>query len=559
MLTNLHVKNLALIEETDIEFGKGLNILTGETGAGKSILLGSVNLALGGKAASDIIGRYGESALVELTFEITDADKISMFKDMDIYPEDGMITISRRILPGKSVFKVNGETLSASAVRNITELLIDIHGQHEHQSLLYKKNHLDILDKYAKEELKDLKEALKSAYNEYISWKKNKEEFTLTEEERNREKDFLSFEIKEIETASIKENEDEELEILYRKIVNSRKIIEELDVVNNLLGGETDHNASDMIGRACASLGQASRYDEDLNSLLEQLSLIDSQINDFNYELKSYIGSLDFDERIYAETENRLNLINGLKAKYGNSINDINNHYKKAVEKLEFYNDYENRLANANENLNKAYAQVVELCQRITDVRKDAAVKLAMEIRQALLDLNFEQVQFELAITSLDTPTQNGCDEVEFMISVNPGETPKPLAKIASGGEMSRIMLGIKSVLAGKDDIDTLIFDEIDTGISGRTAQRVSEKMQTISKAHQIICITHLPQIAAMADRHFLIHKEIKEGFTKTGINELDESMMIEELARMLGGSEITDIVMQNALQMKELATKSKK
>ena len=558
MLLNLHVKNLALIEETEIEFGRGLNILTGETGAGKSILLGSVNLALGAKASGDVIGRYGESAFVELSFLVEEPEKIAAFEEMYIYPEDGIITISRRILPGKSVIKVNGETLSATAVRGITELLIDIHGQHDHQSLLYKKYHLEVLDKYAKDELKELKEQLKTAYDEYSSWKKKEAEFTLTEEERNREKDFLAFEIKEIESAMLKENEDVEVEALYRKIVNSRKIIEELDVVNNLMGGGMEHNASDMVGRAYTSLIQAARYDEDLNPLLEQLALLDSQINDFNYDLKNYIGSLEFDERAYVETENRLNLINGLKSKYGNTIVDINTHLEKAIEKLEFYNDYENKLHEAKDNLNKSFEKVKDLCEKISKVRRAKAVELSAQIKQALLDLNFEQVQFVVEVRPELTPSQNGYDDVEFMISVNPGETPRPLAKIASGGEMSRIMLGIKSVLAGKDEIDTLIFDEIDTGISGRTAQKVSEKMQTISKAHQIICITHLPQIAAMADKHFLIHKEIEDGFTKTDIVELPREQMIEELARMLGGSEITDLVMQNAVQMKELADKSK-
>ena len=558
MLLNLHVKNLALIEETEIEFGRGLNILTGETGAGKSILLGSVNLALGAKASGDVIGRYGESAFVELSFLVEEPEKIAAFEAMDIYPEDGVITISRRILPGKSVIKVNGETLSATAVRGITELLIDIHGQHDHQSLLYKKYHLEILDKYAKDELKELKEQLKIAYDEYSSWKKQESEFTLTEEERNREKDFLAFEIKEIEGAMLKENEDVEVEAFYRKIVNSRKIIEELDLVNNLMGGGMEHNASDMVGRAYTSLVQAARFDEDLNPLLEQLALLDSQINDFNYDLKNYIGSLEFDERAYVETENRLNLINGLKSKYGNTIEDINTHLEKAIEKLEFYNDYENRLQNARDNLDKSFEKVKDLCEKISKVRTKKAVELSEEIKQSLLDLNFEQVQFAVEVRPELSPSQNGFDDVEFMISVNPGETPRPLAKIASGGEMSRIMLGIKSVLAGKDEIDTLIFDEIDTGISGRTAQKVSEKMQTISKAHQIICITHLPQIAAMADKHFLIHKEIEDGFTKTDIVELAREQMVEELARMLGGSEITDLVMQNAVQMKELADKSK-
>ncbi len=558
MLLNLHVKNLALIEDTEIEFGKGMNILTGETGAGKSILLGSVNLALGSKAGSDVIGRYGESAFVELSFLVEDADKISRLQEMDIYPEDGIVTISRRILPGKSVIKVNGETMTAANVRKITELLIDIHGQHDHQSLLYKKNHLDILDEFAKEELVVFKEKLSVEFSKYIDLKKKLSQMDVSEEERNRERDFLQFEIKEIEDAKLNIGEDEDLEALYRKIVNSKKIIEELNHATHLMSDNMENNVADMVGRAYVAVNQVSQYDEALNSLLEQLSAIDSQINDFNYELKNYISEMDFDDRLFAETENRLNLINGLKSKYGNSIENILDYYKKSVEKLEYYNDYEHKLSLLKNELSKSEGNVNILCEELSSIRKKASLILQNEIKEALIDLNFEQVSFEIHISRDNSISKNGYDEAEFMISVNPGEAVKPLAKIASGGELSRIMLGIKSVLAGKDDIDTLIFDEIDTGISGRTAQRVSEKMSEISKNHQIICITHLPQIAAMADTHFLIQKEIVDGFTKTDILPLDDNAMITELSRMLGGSEITDIVMENARQMKEMARKIK-
>ena len=558
MLLNLHVKNLALIEETEIEFGKGMNILTGETGAGKSILLGSVNLALGSKASSDVIGRYGESALVELSFGVDTEDKIAKLNELDIYPEDGVVTISRRIMPAKSVIKVNGETITATNLRKITELLIDIHGQHDHQSLLYKKNHLEILDKYAKEELIPLKEKLVTEYSIYTEINKKLSEMDVSEEVRNREKDFLEYEIKEIESASLVVGEDEQLESLYRKILNSRKILDELSLVNNLMNEGIEKNVQDMVGRSYTSLSQAAKYDSDLESLLGQLSSIDSQISDFNYELKSYISSMDFDDSLYAETENRLNLINSLKSKYGNTIELILKYYDSSVEKLDYYNDYERKLDELKKQLSSAKDTVINLCEQISNVRIKASQSLKNDIVHALIDLNFEQVEFEICVDREENFGKNGFDSVEFMISLNPGEGVKPLAKIASGGELSRIMLGIKSVLAGKDDIDTLIFDEIDTGISGRTAQRVSEKMADISKNHQIICITHLPQIASMADTHFMIHKHIVDGFTKTDISPLLGEGIVEEIARMLGGSEITDIVMENARQMKALADKSK-
>lgn len=558
MLLSLNVKNLALIENVEIEFGKGMNILTGETGAGKSILLGSVNLALGSKAGSDVIGRYAESAFVELSFFVDNHDKIARLEEMDIYPENGIITISRRILPGKSVIKVNGETITAANVRKITELLIDIHGQHDHQSLLYKKNHLEILDKYCKDELYPYKEELSKKYTKFVELKKKLSEMDVSVEERNREKDFLEFEIKEIEAAKLTVGEDEDLESLYRKITNSKKIMEELNLVNQLMSEGLEYNVGDMVGRAYTALNQISRFDDDLNSILNELSEIDSRINDFNYEIKNYMSEMDFDDKLFIETENRLNIINGLKSKYGNTIEEILSYYNEAVAKLEYFNDYEHKLSVLKDELFNTQKEVILLCEKISTIRIKASKVLQEEIQKALIDLNFEQVAFEIHISREENMTQNGFDEAEFMISVNPGEEVKPLAKIASGGELSRIMLGIKSVLAGRDDIDTLIFDEIDTGISGRTAQRVSEKMTQISKNHQVICITHLPQIASMADTHFLIHKEIVDGFTKTDINPLNEASMIEELARMLGGSEITDIVMENARQMKEMASKTK-
>lgn len=558
MLLSLNVKNLALIENVEIEFGKGMNILTGETGAGKSILLGSVNLALGSKAGSDVIGRYAESAFVELSFLVDNHEKIARLEEMDIYPENGIITISRRILPGKSVIKVNGETITAANVRKITELLIDIHGQHDHQSLLYKKNHLEILDKYCKDELYPYKEELSKKHAQFVELKKKLSEMDVSVEERNREKDFLEFEIKEIEAAKLTVGEDEDLESLYRKITNSKKIMEELNLVNQLMSEGLEYNVGDMVGRAYTALNQISRFDDDLNSILNELSEIDSRINDFNYEIKNYMSEMDFDDKLFIETENRLNIINGLKSKYGNTIEEILSYYNEAVAKLEYFNDYEHKLSVLKDELFNTQKEVMLLCEKISAIRIKASKVLQEEIKNALIDLNFEQVAFEIHISREENMTKNGFDEAEFMISVNPGEKVKPLAKIASGGELSRIMLGIKSVLAGRDDIDTLIFDEIDTGISGRTAQRVSEKMAQISQNHQVICITHLPQIASMADTHFLIHKEIVDGFTKTDINPLNETSIIEELARMLGGSEITDIVMENARQMKEMASKIK-
>lgn len=558
MLLSLHVKNLALIEEAEINFKKGLNILTGETGAGKSIIIGSINLALGAKAGSEVIGRHGDSALIELTFVIDDKERIKKLNEMDIFVEDNILTITRRIMEGRSVIKVNGETTTAAAVRKITGLLIDIHGQHDHQSLLYKSKHLEILDKYAKNELAEYKSELGKEYKLYKECLRNMENFTISEEERMRNVDFLSFEIEEIDNANIKSGEDEDIETEYKRIVNSKTIMQELDSVRAVLDSDNGVGVSELIGRACSIMNSVTRYDSELETLGGQLSEIDSLLNDFNHDVISYMDSFEFDAEHFAEIEKRLDTINTLKSKYGGSIESIAEYRSEAGEKLDFYEQYEIRHKEAVKQKEDTYNRVLELCDKITEIRQKAALELSEKIRLALLDLNFEQTQFGIDIRKSLAPSADGYDEAEFMISVNPGEEKRPLAKIASGGELSRIMLGIKSVLAGKDEIDTLIFDEIDTGISGRTAQKVSEKMAIIASGHQVICITHLPQIAAMADCHFEIIKQIKDGYTTTSINALSDEEIIEELARMLGGTEITDIVRENAKQMKESATAHK-
>lgn len=555
MLLSLHVKNLALVKEAEVEFENGLNILTGETGAGKSVILGSVNLALGGKASADIIGRYGDSALVELTFSVEE-DRVSALKELDVEPEDGLVIISRKITPGRSIIKVNSETVTAGLVRRITELLIDIHGQHDHQSLLYPQNHLKILDRFAREELGPYMDRLSVAFKDYKDACSALSEFDIDEEERKREISYLQFEIDEIEKADLKPGEDEEIYTCYRKMANSRKIADELGSINMLLS--SDGALADAVGKAYTSLSSVVQYDDNLQALLSQLSDIDGLLSDFGRDMNDYISGLDYDEAQFTATEQRLDRINELKSKYGQTIDKINERKEEAQKKLEFYRDYEVNLAEALRRKEESYNIVKDICADITAIRIKAASKLADSIKRALLDLNFEQVQFEIEIRPKDNPGADGADEAEFMISMNPGEPVRPLAKVASGGELSRIMLGIKSVLAGKDDIDTLIFDEIDTGISGRTAQKVAEKMALIAKEHQVLCITHLPQIAAMADTHFLIEKNVSDGFTVTSINKLDEAQMVDELSRMLGGLEITKEVRDNAAQMKALAKKLK-
>ncbi len=551
MLQNLHVKNLALIDEAEVEFAPGLNIMTGETGAGKSIIIGSVSLALGGRVPKEMIRENAPFGLVELTFFIEDEQLKQALQKMDIYPEDDCLILSRKITNGRSISKINGESVPVSKVKEVAGLLIDIHGQHEHQSLMVKKNHLNILDGYAKNNLANEKVKLKKSFDIYKKLKAELEEAAMDSSEREREIAFLSFELKEIEEASLSPGEDETLEQDYRRLLNGQKIMEALTGAYE--------TATNQISHALKSLASISEYDEPIAGFFDQLTEIDNLLNDFNREVADYRSDTAFDEETFAEVENRLNVVNRFKSKYGNTIQEILNSAAEKRARLEKLSDYDAYLERLKSEFEKIKKEVERQSERVSKIRQKAALELTEAIRKELLDLNFPDISFSMKFEKMDSFTANGYDNAEFLISTNPGEPLKSLEKIASGGELSRIMLAIKTVLADVDAVGTLIFDEIDTGISGRTAQMVSEKMNALGRSHQIICITHLPQIAAMADSHYLIEKSVANQTTISTIRLLEQEESAGELARMLGGVKITDTVMKSAIEMKELAANTKK
>ncbi len=558
MLLNLHVKNLAIIDEVDVCFSEHLNVLTGETGAGKSIIIGSINIALGAKVSADMIRKGADYALVELLFQLEDQVSIDKMKAFDIPISDGQIIISRKIMNGRSINKINGETVTATTLKDIAGVLIDIHGQHEHQSLLYKRKHLEIVDHFSKNEIITLKEQIQDSYEEYCKTKKEYEEAFISEEERIREISFMEYEMKEIESARLKRNEEEELELQYRKLLNSNTIMESLANVYEITG-ESQQSISDTIGRAVRILSKLEEYDEEIHGFSLQLSDIENLINDFNREMSDYMSEFNYDPHTFREVEERLDLVHNLQAKYGNSIDDILEYYNTTMDKLERFKDYNMYTSTLKDKLEQLEKKLELNCKRLSQIRQKNAAILSEQIHNALVDLNFLDVRFCIDFKKLAKYTENGYDEAEFLISTNPGEDMKPLSKVASGGELSRIMLAIKSVLADHDAIDTLIFDEIDVGVSGRTAQKVSEKLSVIAKSHQVICITHLPQIAAMADEHYIIEKSADLNSTKTSIRLLNEEDAALEIARILGGAEITDSVINSAKEMKVLATNTKK
>ena len=558
MLQNLHVKNLALIDEAEVEFTPGLNIMTGETGAGKSIIIGSINLALGGKLPKEMIRENAPYGLVELTFKVENEQLKQALGAMDIFPEDDSLILSRKIVNGRSVLRINAETVPISKVKEVASLFIDIHGQHEHQSLLVKKNHLNILDSYAKNRILKTKEKLKSSYESYKKAKDKLESASLNASEREREISFLEYEVNEIEEAHLICGEDEQLELEYRRLLHGQKILEAVSLAYEKTSEGFD-SATNQISYALKQISSVSEYDEPLTGFENQLIEIDSLLNDFNRELADYISDTSFDEETFAEVEHRLDEVNRLKAKYGKTIEEILTSLEEKKARLTELMDYDSYLSNLQKTFAKSEKEVKTYADKASKIRKEAALELTEAIKKELVDLNFLEVSFSMNFNKLNHYTANGYDDAEFLISTNLGEPEKSLEKVASGGELSRIMLAIKTVLAEIDAVDTLIFDEIDTGISGRTAQMVSEKMNLLGRSHQVICITHLPQIAAMADSHYLIEKSVSNQTTISTIRALEEKECVGELARMIGGVKITDTVMKSAGEMKELAANTKK
>ena len=549
MLANLHVKNLALIEEADINFKDGLNILTGETGAGKSIILGSVNLALGGKAVSDLIRSGADYALTELSFDIESEavkEKLTAFGVEEL--EEGQLIISRKITPTRSQIKVNGQTYTLGQVREMASWLIDIHGQHDNQLLLNESHHIDILDAYAKESLAEVKAALKEVYAVYVKQKQELQALDTDEESRNREISFIEFEVSEIESAQLSEGEDTQLEADYQKMLHAQKIMEEMAVVEqNLVSGQD--NVSDKLGQVVRALNSAVVYDDRLSGLCATLVDVESLLSDAARMTADYVEDAAFDAETFQQVQQRLDFINSLKMKYGQTTAEILAYAESRKERLEQLQSHDELIAKLKRELAEKEKRLSGLSAQLSDLRKAAAQKLCAQIRAALQDLNFADVRFEAVFEQTGHFSANGTDNMYFVIAANPGEALKPLSKVASGGELSR-MLAIRTVTANQDDIGTLIFDEIDAGISGRTAQRVAEKLCTLSQKRQVICITHLPQIAAMADVHFMIEKAVQDNKTVTSIYRLLDTQCVEELARLLGGSTITEAVRANAQEL---------
>lgn len=543
MLTQLHVRNLALIEKADLEFAHGLTILSGETGAGKSILIDSINVALGAKTGKGIIRNGAEYAYIELIFTIDDPEKIRKISELDITPEDGdMLIISRKITPTRSIAKINDETVTAAKLRALTRLLIDMHGQFEHQSLLSPASHLDFIDKLSPKSIADIKKNL-AAYCKEVNAVDTQLHDGSDKVLREREADILRYEIEEISKADLKTGEEEKLLEEFRRMKNSSKISDGLSSAENKLD-------DDNISRALKDVSDIANLDKDIDNIKTQLGEIESLIYEARRSIDEYLNGFEYDEKRFDEIENRLDVIHRIQGRYGDDIEKILEGLKERQDRLEYLDNYDNVHDGLLKRKKELTAQIMKACDELTKIRTATAAKLKGRITKELQDLNFLGVNFDIEMKKSDKFSPDGNDDVQFMISTNPGQPIMPLKDVASGGELSRIMLALKTVLADTDEIETLIFDEIDAGISGKTAQKVAEKLHIIGRNHQVLCITHLPQIAAKADNHYLISKSTDGRQTRTDIRNIEGEEAVAEIARMMGG-EITPSVLTAAREMK--------
>lgn len=553
MLNQLSVRNVAVIDKLDINLHDGVSVLTGETGAGKSIIIDSINMILGDRANKELV-RYGtDKAVVQAVF---DAPKsvINILEENDIYVEDETVIITRQVTKeGKSVARINGMVVTLNILREISDRLINIHGQHDNQALLTPIRHITFLDAYA-----DNEEYI-NRYKDILSKKREIEKkissLEMDEQEKMQRIDLLEYQVNEIKKASLEKGEEDDLREQRDIYTNAEQITKSVnEAYMNLYEGDEIQSAYDGISIAVNEISQISDLNPQLKSIYDTLNEIMYSLEDTAHEIKEFGETVEFDEQTLNEIEERLDLISRLKRKYGNSIEEILEYLKKAESELNDIKLSDERTNELKEELKNITKELKEKGNVLTQRRENAAKVLEENIEKSLHELNMEKSKFKVSIENDGTFYDNGMDKVEFLISTNPGEPLKPLVKIASGGELSRVMLAIKSILADSDGVDTMIFDEIDTGVSGKAAMSIAKKLAVIAKNKQVICITHLPQLTAMADNHYLIQKNTDGEMASTTLKELDEEGRELELARIIDGGEVTELALSHAKQMLENA-----
>ena len=549
MITNLHIKNIGIIDDINIELDSGLNILSGETGAGKTLIIDSIGIICGNRFSKEMMRNGEKHSCVEACIYMPENENAI----------DGNIIVSREMYDnGRNLCKINGRLVTVNELKEFMKNIIDIHGQNDNQTLLDRTSHIAYLDSFIGKRIYELKTEYRELFEEYNKIKEELSNNYGDEKEKQRKLDLLRYQLKQIEEVSLKEGEDEELEAVYKKILHSKEIITSCQAASMLTGYEEEISIGNQLSESLRKMQEISHLDPVIQGFYEQLLSIEDLLNGFHQELTDYMEDMDFDEQTYQEAEERLNVINSLKDKYGSSIEEILAYGQKASERYNILCDVEHEIDILKQEQKQIKEQYIKEAENLSQKREKEAKKLERDITKALEDLNFLDVRFEIEMTRKNQISPDGIDQIRFMISTNPGLPMRPVQEVASGGELSRIMLALKSVSAQADGVDTLIFDEIDTGISGETANRVAKKMAVISKDHQVIAITHLPQIAAMADSHYFIRKQTDQKNTQTMIYKLNKEESLKEISRMISGDQRSEASMEHAKEMKTLADQTK-
>ncbi|WP_144547620.1 DNA repair protein RecN [Bacillus sp. X1(2014)] len=561
MLAELSIKNFAIIENLSVTFSKGLTVLTGETGAGKSIIIDAIHLLVGGRGSAEFVRHGEERAEIEGLFQLDDSKHpvISKALEFGIDIDEGMVILRRDIShSGKSICRVNGKLVTISTLREIGSTLVDIHGQHEHQELMDESRHLTLLDQFGADDIYPSQAEYHQVFRRYEQTLQRLKSLSENDQQTAHRLDLISFQLDEIQNANLKINEDEELFEEKRKLNNFERVFEALQSSHTALQGE--QKGLDWISMVMGHLEDAATIDNAYKDMYEAVSNSYYQLEDAARSLRTELDALEFDPQRLHEIEDRLNEINRLKRKYGKTIDEIVEYAGKIEEEIETLQNKETHISELEKELASIKKDLLLEAKQLTEIRLKWADKLTKLIHKELKELYMEKTVFEIRFeTNTMQFTKNGVDHVEFYISTNPGEPLKPLSKVASGGELSRIMLALKSIFSQHQGVTSIIFDEVDTGVSGRVAQSIAEKIYKVASLSQVLCISHLPQVAAMADTHLFISKIIKGGRTKTSVTPLQVEDKINEIGRMISGSEITDLTKKHAEELLFLAAESKK
>ncbi|MFC6463822.1 DNA repair protein RecN [Marinilactibacillus sp. GCM10026970] len=567
MLQALHIQNFAIIQELSLDFNQGMTVLTGETGAGKSIIIDAVGLLAGGRGSAEFV-RYGtKKCLLEGQFLLNENKEVMRLLDKHaIDSADQVVMIQREIhATGRNVCRINGSIVTIAVLREIGNAMIDIHGQNEHQELMDSESHIELLDQYGNSKLETSKNRYQMLFKEYKKVKKEQNNWQYNEREFAQRLDILRFQVEEISDAQLEDNEEESLKEEEQKLSNHQSIVEALSNSYKALQGDEDASGLDSVGQAMDIMSSIESMDEKFKQIYDTLSSAFFQIQEASSEIYNEMDSLEYDEERLNEIEERLNLIQQLKRKYGTSISEIKTFLQNAVDELEKIENREGQMDHLNKRVVELESKLLEEGKALSTLRRQTALKLEKAIHEQLKELFMDKVVFEVQFLrdtkafSMDSAHDNGLDKIEFYVSTNPGEPLKPLVKVASGGELSRMMLAMKTVFSKEQGITSIIFDEVDTGVSGRVAQAIADKIYSVAFHSQVLCITHLPQVAAMADQHLYISKVIVEDRTSTHVEQLADKDKVSEVARMLAGSEITKLTMDTANELLSLASKKKK